>query len=66
MLHRLKIAGRDGTLFDDAALGALFEHSGGIPRRINILAGNALIEGFGRGAEAVGADIVEDVARDGA
>ncbi len=65
VLHRLKVAGRDAPLFDDAALSALFEHSGGIPRRINVLAGNALIEGFGRGSEMIGADIVEDVVRDG-
>ncbi len=65
VLHRLKVAGRDAPLFNDEALSALFEHSGGIPRRINVLAGNALIEGFGRGAEVIGVDIIEDVVRDG-
>ena len=63
--HRLKVAGREAPLFDDAALAALYEHSGGIPRRINIIAGNALIEGFGRGAEQIGQEIVEDVVKDG-
>jgi type II secretory pathway predicted ATPase ExeA len=66
VLHRLKVAGRDAPLFDDEALNSLFEHSGGIPRRINVLAGNALIEGFGRGAEVIGVDVIEDVVRDGA
>jgi type II secretory pathway predicted ATPase ExeA len=62
--HRLKVAGRAEPLFDDGALAALFAHSEGVPRRINIIAGNALLEGFGRGAPCIGADIVEDVARE--
>ncbi len=63
--HRLKIAGRDAPLFDEPALALLYEHSGGIPRRINIIAGNALIEGFGRGAAVIDAAILESVVKDG-
>lgn len=63
--HRLNVAGREGPLFDEAALAALYEHSGGVPRRINIIAGNALIEGFGREARMVGQVIIEDVVEDG-
>ena len=62
--HRLAIAGRSAPLFDDGAVALLFEHSGGVPRRINILAGNALLEGFGKGAELIGPEIVESVVRD--
>lgn len=62
---RLRVAGRDAALFNDDAVAVLFEHSGGVPRRINSIAGNALVEGFGRGAELIGADIVEDVVKDG-
>jgi len=62
--HRLKVAGREEPLFDEAALAALYEHSGGVPRRINIIAGNALIEGFGRETGMVGQDIIEDVVKD--
>lgn len=64
--HRLRIAGRETALFDGPAVRLLFEHSGGIPRRINIIAGNALIEGFGRGAEIIGPEIVESVVKDSA
>lgn len=64
--HRLSVAGRDRPLFDDDAVAALFAHSGGVPRLINSIAGNSLVEGFGRGAETIGADIIEDAAKDGA
>jgi type II secretory pathway predicted ATPase ExeA len=62
--HRLRIAGRSAPLFDGAALALLYEHSGGVPRRINIIAANALVEGFGRSAEVIGPEIVEDVVND--
>ena len=62
--HRLRVAGRVKPLFDDGALALLFEHSEGVPRRINIISGNALVEGFGRGAELIGAEIIESVVKD--
>lgn len=63
--HRLKVAGREAPLFEPEALALLHEHSEGVPRRINIIAGNALIEGFGRGAAMIGPEIIEDVIKDG-
>jgi type II secretory pathway predicted ATPase ExeA len=63
--HRLRTAGREHLLFDAAAVSLLFEESGGVPRRINIMAANALIEGFGRGAEIIGPEIMENVVQDG-
>ncbi|MGE5172340.1 MAG: ExeA family protein [Betaproteobacteria bacterium] len=63
--HRLMVAGRSAPLFDAQAQTLLYDYSGGIPRRINIIAGNALIEGFGREAATIGADIVESVVKDG-
>jgi type II secretory pathway predicted ATPase ExeA len=62
--HRLKVAGRPTPLFDGPALALLHQHSGGVPRRINIIAANALVEGFGRSAEMIGPEIVEDVVKD--
>jgi type II secretory pathway predicted ATPase ExeA len=62
--HRLMIAGRSEPLFDDQALALLFEHSEGVPRRINTIAGNALVEGFGRSAETIGPEIIESVVYD--
>lgn len=62
--HRLRVAGREEQLFDDDAIAALFSESGGIPRLINVIAGNALIEGFGREAERITADIIASVAEE--
>src|SRR5512147_2507224 len=59
--HRLSVAGRSAPLFDERALALLYEHSGGIPRRINIIAGNALVEGFGRESLTIGPEIIESV-----
>jgi type II secretory pathway predicted ATPase ExeA len=65
VLHRLRVAGREAPLFESGAMELLYRYSGGIPRRINIVAGNALIEGFGREAQTIGADIIESVVKDG-
>jgi type II secretory pathway predicted ATPase ExeA len=62
--HRLHVAGRDAPLFDDGAIAELYRVSDGVPRLINTLAGNALLEGFGRGAEVITEEIVEDVAEE--
>ena len=59
--HRLMVAGRSEPLFDEQALEFLYEQSGGIPRRINIIAGNALVEGFGQEARTIGQKIIESV-----
>ncbi len=64
--HRLQVAGRGERLFDDGALALLYDHSSGVPRRINIIAGNALVEGFGREARVIGPEIIESVVHDGA
>ncbi len=55
--HRLKVAGATRDLFDEAALQMLHEASGGIPRVLNHLASQALIEGMARGVERVDAGV---------
>ncbi len=62
IVHRLRVAGRDAALFENEALALIYRYSKGVPRTINTIAGNALLEGFGRGAEKISADIIEDVA----
>ncbi|MFU8857370.1 MAG: ExeA family protein, partial [Deferrisomatales bacterium] len=60
--HRLRVAGANGAeLFDDEALEAVFRHSGGVPRLVNILCDTALVFGFGERVPCVGADLVHDV-----
>lgn len=60
--HRLRVAGREALLFDDGAVASLYRHTEGVPRLINIMANNSLIEGFGQGAETISAEIIENVA----
>ncbi len=55
--HRLKVAGATRDLFDEPALRMLHEASGGIPRVLNHLASQALIEGMAQGAPRVDAGV---------
>jgi type II secretory pathway predicted ATPase ExeA len=62
--HRLAVAGRAAPLFTEEAVASLHRHSRGLPRRINQLAANALLEGFARDAASIGAEVVESAAAD--
>ena len=64
LAHRLAVAGRAAPLFEPDAIAAVHRHSGGVPRRVNQLAANALLEGFAREAEVLSADVVEAAAAD--
>jgi len=44
--HRLKVAGATGEIFTTRAVRQVFSLSGGYPRVINILCGNALVSSF--------------------
>jgi len=44
--HRLSIAGATDEIFDDSAIGALHEISGGIPRVINTIADAAMLGAY--------------------
>ena len=59
--HRLRASGwNDKIIFSSDALDQIAESSGGVPRRINNLCFNALLEAFRRKLEFVDADIVKD------
>jgi type II secretory pathway predicted ATPase ExeA len=62
--HRLAVAGRTEPLFTGEALASLHRCARGLPRRINQLAANALLEAFGREQSRIGADVVEAAAAD--
>jgi type II secretory pathway predicted ATPase ExeA len=63
--HRLKVAGWNGaTIFADDALAALAERSGGVPRRINTLATQALFVGAMRRLSIIDGELMSDVADD--
>ena len=61
--HRLTRAGASGaTIFDADAFGAIHAATGGIPRRINILADRLLLLGFLEGRAKLGTADVDRVA----
>lgn len=63
--HRLKcVALDDKPAFADAAIAEIVRHSNGIPRRINVLADNALMTAFGHKIRPVTAKVVREVIRD--
>ncbi|HET6600308.1 MAG TPA: XrtA/PEP-CTERM system-associated ATPase [Burkholderiaceae bacterium] len=63
--HRLKCAGAtDKPEFEEAAFEAIFEASGGIPRRINSVCDRLLLLGFLANRFQLGVDDVAQVVRD--
>lgn len=61
---RLKIAGSNNELFTKDAMEAVHNHSHGIPRLINTICDNALLEGFLRKKQKIDANIVKEVVND--
>jgi general secretion pathway protein A len=63
--HRWVVAGgTDPLVFDDDACAALYRHSRGVPRLINLLCDTALVYGFADQRHRVDAQLVHEVARD--
>jgi len=60
--HRLSVAGATRPLFSDAAIARLHAAAQGVPRVLNQLATQALLEGMARGATQVDDGIAETVA----
>lgn len=60
--YRLEVAGGAAGLFTPDAVQRIYELSGGVPRRINLLATNAILEGYGRDAAMIDGEIIDAVA----
>jgi len=58
---RLQVAGGTPGLFSPEAIQLMYELSGGVPRRINAVATNALLVGYGRDAAWIGDTIIEEI-----
>lgn len=59
--HRLRIAGKTEQLFTEEAIEAICKFSQGIPRNINNIASNSLLEGFGVEVQPISKEIIYDV-----
>jgi len=62
LAHRVAVAGGARPLFTETAVARLHAAAGGIPRVLNQLATQALLEGMARGARQVSGEDVEAVA----
>ncbi len=60
--RRLKAAGGAETLFDSAAKEIIHEHTGGVPRAINILATTCLIHAASRQLKRITETMVVEAA----
>lgn len=62
--RRLQTAGRTEPIFTDEAIQSIFEHTGGIPRKINTVCDLCLLSGFDKKATSIDRPIVQDVIRE--
>jgi general secretion pathway protein A len=60
--HRLRVAGAQSDIFTSSAIGALYKHSRGIPRLINVIADRALLAGYTQDRRSVDARLVSAAA----
>lgn len=62
--HRLKVAGAKINIFDDGACQAVYEHSRGLPRLINLLCDTALVYTYAENVKEVNKKIINDVVKE--
>ncbi len=62
--HRLAVAGGENGIFTAGAEKAMVEASGGVPRKLNLIADLSLLAGFGKTAPVVDEELVREVAAD--
>jgi general secretion pathway protein A len=61
---RLQVAGAKAPIFTNRAIEMVYQQSRGIPRLINILCDNALLNGFASEQTVIDQKLVRDAARD--
>jgi MSHA biogenesis protein MshM len=65
LAHRLRVAGRSGaSAFADGAVRAIYRHTQGLPRLVNIVAHKAMMLAYGQGRDTVVARHVRDAVVD--
>ena len=60
--HRLRVAGALSDIFTKSAINALYRHSRGVPRLINVIADRALLAGYTQDRRTVDAKLVSAAA----
>jgi len=62
--YRLRVAGGCEGLFLPDAVQRIYELSGGVPRKINLIATNAILEAFGHDMSYIDAAIIDEVLKE--
>ncbi|MGE0109413.1 MAG: ExeA family protein [Bdellovibrionales bacterium] len=62
--YRLQAAGSQRDLFEKKALIAIYHHTGGVPRLINLLCDAALLYGFAEDTPCISAALIKAVIKD--
>jgi len=62
--HRMKIAGCATEIFTDRAMAEVYRYSTGVPRLINTICDNALLEGYLFKTKSIGESVIRAVAID--
>ena len=62
--HRLRVAGAQSDIFTNSAISALYKHSRGIPRLINVIADRALLAAYAQERRSVDARLVSAAANE--
>ncbi|RME68167.1 MAG: AAA family ATPase [Nitrospirae bacterium] len=62
--HRLHVAGSNEEIFTNDAMQKVYEYSQGIPRLINTICDNAMLEAFLRKSKTITPEIIDTVAVD--
>ena len=62
--HRLRVAGAQSDIFTNSAINALYKHSRGIPRLINVIADRALLAAYAQERRSVDARLVSAAANE--
>ena len=60
----MKVAGSETSLFTEDAISQLWKYSKGLPRLINTICDNALLEGFLVKSQAIDGNTIKTVAVD--
>ena len=66
IVFRQKKAGKNKTVFSDETVEKIFEHTKGVPRKINNLCDLSLLIGFSTNEKIITHEIVENIISDGA
>jgi general secretion pathway protein A len=63
--YRLKTAGaKDNQIFEDAAIDAMYDSTGGVPRLINLICHRCLVYGFADGQKKITMDLFQKMLED--